>query len=421
MDIFDRIIGYEQEKKILKKISYCLNHVDELKAFGVKPPHGLLLFGRPGVGKTLMAETLIASLDRSSFRINYVSGSEKFSEELNRIFEQAKKEAPSLIFFDDIDKYASGFFPEDDIDSEEFSILQNLINECKDLDIFMLATVNHIDKLPKSLYRNGRFDEKLCIHEPTGVDAERIADHYISQYSTIEPNFDKKGFFDIIHGASCADIETIVNNAAVYAVCAERKTIQSDDLFRSALSSLHSIKDICQDNEDDLRKTAYHEAGHVVVSEIFYPHSIAAVSIMGDGRTFNGKTIHIGEFSPKSVEDVEKVVMTALGGTLGTEIALGEDDLGIYDDLSSAHYFIEKEIIGTGKYGLGQIGNDTTSERRRCDEIIGEAIIHRLRDKARLLLVKNIDFLHAIAEELLQKKYLVSTDIKRIHEAKKAM
>lgn len=415
MNEFDKIIGYERQKNILKKISYCLNHAEELKAFGVKPPHGLLLFGRPGVGKTLMAECLISSLNRSVFRFSNTFTEEKVLQELRILFDQAKQSAPSIVFLDDMDKYSDGFFPPDEeVDSNVFSVLQTLINECKELDVFVLATVNRIEKLPRSLYRSGRFDEKLSIEVPTGIDAGKIAEHYVSRYTTIDPNYDKNGFCDLLHGCSCADIETVINNAAVYAVCDERKNIKSDDLFRSALSSLYGIKEVSDKGEKHRRFVAYHEAGHAVISEIMYPHSIAAVSIMGDGETFHGKTIRIDYNELESVVDAQKDVMIALGGTLGVEIGLGEDDLGGCGDIATAHDLIQKEMIETGKYGLGQVDHFITQTRKRENEIIGEAIIQRMRDKTRLLLIKNVDFLHAIAEELLQKEYLVSTDLKRI-------
>lgn len=417
MDAFEKVIGYERQKSIIKKIGYCLNHVEELKAFGVKPPHGLLLYGRPGVGKTLMAECLIESVKRPTFRCYHATKGHKFLEELKNLFDAAKEGAPSLIFLDDMDKYSDGFFPDDE-DTQEFSVLQSLINECKDLDVFVLATANRIEKLPRSLYRNGRFDEKLAIESPTGMDAVKITEHYVSRYSTLDPEYDKGGFCDLVHGCSCADIETVINNAAVYAVCDERKVIQDDDLFRSALSNLYEISESSKPEEKVT--IAYHEAGHAVLSELLYPHSIAAVSIMGDGKTFSGKTIQIEGRTSGNVRDAENEIMVALGGTLGVEIGLGEDDLGGCADIANAHDSIERLLLATGKYGLSQTGRNATNARQHQNEIIGEAVIHRLSEKARLLLVKNIGFLRAVAEELLAKEYLVSTDLRRIAATYKA-
>ena len=177
MNAFDKVIGYEVIKQELFQICDMIHNPDIYKELGAKTPKGILLHGDPGLGKTLMAKCFIEESGLTSFVLRRNKGTEDFVQEITDTFLQAKENAPSIIFLDDLDKFAN----EDDNhrDAQEYVAIQTGIDDVKEAEVFVIATVNNIRKLPISLVRVGRFDRKIEVDRPSDKDSRDIIKHFL--------------------------------------------------------------------------------------------------------------------------------------------------------------------------------------------------------------------------------------------------
>ena len=169
MKEFDAIIGYSAVKKELEQIADVLKNDVPYKRLGVTPPHGLLIHGEPGVGKTLMATALVKASGRKVFICRKDQPNGDFVKAIKNAFDQAASETPSIIFLDDMDKFSNG--DERHPDAEEYVTVQSCIDEIRDKEVFVLATANNLRCLPRSLLRAARFHHIIPIDAPHGEDA----------------------------------------------------------------------------------------------------------------------------------------------------------------------------------------------------------------------------------------------------------
>ena len=222
MSAFDRIIGYEPIKKELLQIVDMIRNGDVYEALGAKLPQGVLLHGAPGLGKTMMANCFIEESGLPAYVVRRNKGSDDFIAEITETFQKAKENAPCIVFLDDIDKFAN----EDSghRDAEEYVAVQAGIDEVKNSGVFVLATANIIRKLPFSLVRLGRFDRKIEVERPTDKDAEEIIAHYLSDKKVSE-SVNMEDLSKMISYSSCAELETILNEAAIYAAFERKQSI----------------------------------------------------------------------------------------------------------------------------------------------------------------------------------------------------
>ena len=178
MKAIDKIIGYSNIKCELKQIADTLKNRDVYEKLGVYSPRGLLLYGEPGVGKSLMASAIIEESGRTAFTCRKDKPNGDFVKHIKETFDKAAENAPSIVYLDDMDKFANG--DERHPDAEEYVTVQSCIDEVKHKEVFVLATVNNINNLPKSLYRAGRFDRTIEVEAPRGKDAEKIIAHVMA-------------------------------------------------------------------------------------------------------------------------------------------------------------------------------------------------------------------------------------------------
>ncbi|MBQ7643195.1 MAG: ATP-binding protein [Clostridia bacterium] len=161
MKEFDKTVGYKNVKIELERICDIIRNPEKYRKLGVSTPKGLLLYGNPGLGKTLMAKCVVEASGRKSYVLRKTMPDGDFVKEISAIFSEAKENAPSVVFLDDIDKFAN----EDDYhkNAEEYVTIQSCIDDCKDEEVFVLATANELDSLPDSLLRAGRFEKTIKI------------------------------------------------------------------------------------------------------------------------------------------------------------------------------------------------------------------------------------------------------------------
>lgn len=178
-DYFGEIIGYEDIKKELLIISDMLNNPEIYQELGASINEGVILSGRPGTGKTTMANCLIQSTKRKAYILRKKDADGQFIKAISSVFEEAKKNAPSIVLLDDLDKFSDK--DDENCDAEEFVTVQSCIDEARGTGVFVIATVNDIRKIPYSLLRAGRLGKRLKIRVPKKAEATEIIRHYLRE------------------------------------------------------------------------------------------------------------------------------------------------------------------------------------------------------------------------------------------------
>jgi len=423
MKEFDRIIGYSAEKKELEQIADCLRNTEVYKNLGVSAPCGLLLYGEPGVGKTLMSNCLIKASGRKAFVCRKNKPNGEFVNEITKTFELAKKNAPSIVFLDDMDKFAN----EDDRhpDAEEYVTVQSCIDELKGKDVFVLATANDISRLPRSLRRAGRFDRCLEIETPRGADAVAIIAHYLDGKSLAD-NIDKQYIARLMEGDSCAKLETLINEAGVYAGFDRAEKITMDHFMRAYLRSTYGCN--CDDDDDycagsgaeKISDAVWHEAGHTVVSEVLYPDSVTLVSVSGSGRGGKGgftSYCNINSIDPFRYATYRAVA--SLGGAAAVEQRFGVAAGGASSDYLQAIRGIRQLIDSDAVCGFhlhdAPFG-DNSDRLNRDIELATSVKITEYFRKAKEIVALNGEFLEKTARALAEKKLLTAPEIQAIRD-----
>lgn len=418
MNNFDKIIGYKEIKLELERICDILNNAEKYAKLGVTIPAGLLLHGEPGVGKTTMAQCFVKSVNRKVFVCRKKDIDCALSHHITWLFEEAAKTAPSIVFLDDLDKFAN----EDKYhrNAEEFVTVQSCIDEVKGKNVFVLATANDLDNLPDSLLRAGRFDKSIEVKNPTGKDAEEIIKYYLSQKSYVG-DLDVTSIARILDGKSCAELETVINEAGVYAGYEGKSQIEMDDVVRACMRVIFQAPQSLNDCDPDFaERVAYHEAGHAVVAELLEPGSVSIVSTCPHGAEIGGIT---GYYQTDkywySKRRMENRVMALLAGKAAIEIKYGEVDVGANSDLHRAFDIATRFIDNYCSYGFEgwqeerEASNDLFS--RRETQIYTE--MSRYYQQARKLLVDNREFLDKLAHALIERKTLINKDIQQIRSS----
>jgi len=222
MNAFDKVIGYESIKKELLQICDMIHHQEAYTSLGARLPRGILLHGDPGLGKTLMAKCFIEESQLKAYTLRRNKKTGAFVGEITETFRMAKRDAPAIVFLDDMDKFANE--DERHRDAEEYVAIQAGIDDIADAEVFVIATANDIEKLPESLIRAGRFDRKINIYSPEEEDAYRIIRHYMKDKKvSADVNYEDLAMMMLF--GSCADLEMILNEAAINAAYERKENI----------------------------------------------------------------------------------------------------------------------------------------------------------------------------------------------------
>lgn len=414
---FEKIIGYKNVKDELMMVLDIMKNEEKYKKLGAKIPKNILLHGVPGVGKSLFANAFVELCDRKTYVIRKNKPNGSFVDEIKSIFEEAKNNQPSIVVLDDLDKFSNG--DQNHVNCEEYITVQSCIDEAKEMDVFVFATANSLGNLPPSLFRSGRFDKKIEVRVANGEDSKSIIKHYLSD-KMLDDSINSDVIARILEGDSCAGIETIINNAAVYAGYANREKICLDDIIKAIIDIRYGRE---KDNEklttdSNLSMVAYHEAGHAVMHEILFPNTLTFV-LADFGEISNGITsYHISKDLYCNLEHVKNRIIIALSGKAAIEVVFGKPDMGCRSDLREAYCEAESIVDDHLVYGFDKFLRRTNSNQileRRENTI--SMLLEQCYQEAKRILIKNRLFLDKVANELLQKKVLIYTDIDRIKES----
>ncbi len=419
MNSFDNIIGYDNIKNELLQIVDMIKNEDTYKAMGAFIPSGVLIVGKPGLGKTTLAKDLIEECGLKSFFIhNDQMSAASAIITIKETFTEAAKVGKSIVFFDDIDKLSET--KSDNSDDKVFVCIQSCIDEYKGNGILVIATANNSRKLPESLKRSGRFDYDILVECPSSVDSARIIEHYMKS-KNVSKNVNFEDVYKMIDYESCANLETIINKSAIYAAYKRKEAIDIDDIIEAHFgdySGFDREKDVGID-EREFYSVCLHEAGHALIGEYLHSGSVGFVGIEKEnGEIGNCFTKFCHKF-----ESLDEKALIGLAGKGACELFYsGYCAKGCKADLKKAIIDVANGIMDEGALGLGNLQvmyhvTESSDIYLAQLENLTRSEIEKYFFKVKEILLKNKDFLLEVAKELKAKGYLLNSDIKRIRES----
>ena len=442
--LFTYIAGNDNAKQDLQEVVDFLKHPKKYKDLGAKIPKGVLLVGNPGTGKTMLARAVAGEAGVPFFSISGSEFVEMFvgvgASRVRDLFSKAKKNAPCIIFIDEIDavgrKRGSGMGGGHD---EREQTLNQILVEMDGFDgetnVIVLAATNRADVLDPALLRPGRFDRRVNITLPERKDREAILKVHFKKKPTDE-TVDLDKLAAKTAGSSGADLANMANEAAIIAARRNKKKITNDELTeafeRVAIGPERKTK-IMNDHEKEL--TAYHEAGHAIVGHVL-PDSdpVHKVTIIPRGGT-GGVTWFLPpeDKSYTNVYEFKDILARAMGGRIAEQLIYGDDGIttGAGSDLRKATEIARDMVIeqGMGKSLRDQVFHEDngglmfdkmTRERPYSDEtakMIDEEVaqlITEAKHRAMLVLKENRSFLDKLAEALLKEETLEESEVDEI-------
>lgn len=442
--VFNDIAGAEESKEDLVEVVDFLKHPKKFADVKARIPKGVLLVGPPGTGKTMLARAVAGEAGVPFFSISGSEFVEMFvgvgASRVRDLFEKAKKNAPCIIFIDEIDavgrRRGSGMGGGHD---EREQTLNQILVEMDGFEtgtnVIVLAATNRADVLDPALLRPGRFDRRVNIGLPDRKDREAILGIHFKDKPT-DANVDIKSLAAKTAGSSGADLANIANEAAIKAARANRKVIKNEDVTEAfekvAIGPERKAKVM---NEEDKKLTAYHEAGHAIVGHVL-PDSdpVHKVTIIPRGGT-GGVTWFLPPEDKiyTSVIEFKDVLARALGGRVAEKVIFGDDRIttGAGSDLRKATEIARDMVIEQGMgQGLrdqvfhedngGMMFDRMVRDRPYSDEtakLIDDEVEKLIREAARraeAVITANREHLDILAEALLAEETIEEERVKEL-------
>ncbi len=398
-----RVVGHENQKKEILSVIDWFKRSKELKAKGVSIPRGVILFGEPGNGKSLMIKEIIRCCDCPVFifqgeQSNVVEG-------IVETFKKAREAEHAIIVFDELDLL---------INKERRvvrALQENLDGVESDDDILVLAATNFIGEIPEPLLRNGRLEKLIKIPYPTGEEALELLKKHFKEFNLKFPDdFDDEEVALSLNGISCAGVKAVVNDL-VLRNGFENITSEMID------NSIYNITDMVKDApEEDNIEVAIHEAAHAVVAHSFPKYfKINRLNISGASGQFHAKEVERG-FWPydKVIADIK----ISMAGVLAQKIICGRGSRGCDNDLQNARASAYNlyNICGYSSCwetlpAIKQKSRTETSIKRRKMERKIEALLRRCEKETIRYIKKHKTQISSLGGLLYEKKHLKSSEI----------
>ncbi len=372
---FDDVAGNDEAKEEVKEIVDFLKNPDRYIDLGAKIPKGVLLVGPPGTGKTLLAKAVAGEADVPFFAVSGSSFIEMFvgvgAARVRDLFNQAKKEAPSIIFIDEIDaigksRAAGGMMGGND---EREQTLNQLLAEMDGFDsnepVIVLAATNRPEILDPALLRPGRFDRQVLVDKPDFEGRVQILKVHIRKIK-VGKDVDVKEIAKMTAGLAGADLANIVNEAALLAGRKNKKEVNQEEFVEAVERQIAGLEKRSRRlNEKDKKIVAYHESGHAVIAEITpEARKVKKVSIVPRGLAALGYTLNLPEEDKYLMQKSELIaeVDTLLGGRAAEEVFIGEISTGAGNDLERATDIIKSMVM---LYGMTDVAGLMVLEKQQ--------------------------------------------------------
>ncbi len=438
--LFSDVAGNEAAKQDLTEIVDFLKSPKKYEKLGAKIPRGVLLAGEPGTGKTLMARAVAGEANVPFFSISGSEFAEMFvgvgASRVRDLFGKAKKNAPSIIFIDEIDAVAHKRDARGGAGREDEQTLNQILVEMDGFDndtgVIVMAATNRVDMLDKALLRPGRFDRHVNVTLPERKDRVEILNVHFKN-KPLAKDVDIDALAAKTAGSSGADLANIANEAAITAARNNRKEITNQDVTeafeRVAIGPERKSKVM---NDHERKITAYHEAGHAIVGHVL-PDSdpVHKVTIIPRGRT-GGVTWFLPpeDRSYKNVYELKDVLARAMGGRVAERMIFGADGIttGASSDLQHvaelAREMVSEEGMGSklrdqvfNTEEVNFFGDRAKIYSEKTSEVIDseiEALNKEAGMRAEAVLKANKKYLDALAAALLEKESLEGPEVEEI-------
>ncbi|HIC12856.1 MAG TPA: ATP-dependent metallopeptidase FtsH/Yme1/Tma family protein [Sulfurimonas sp.] len=372
---FDDVAGVEEAKEEVQEIVDFLKYPGRYVEIGAKIPKGVLLVGAPGTGKTLLAKAVAGEADVPFFSVTGSSFIEMFvgvgAARVRDLFEQAKKDAPSIIFIDEIDAIgksrASGanMGGNDEREQTLNQLLAEMDGFGTDVPVIVLAATNRPEILDQALLRPGRFDRQVLVDKPDFEGRVKIL-HVHMKSVKMDADVDVEEVARLTAGLAGADLANIINEGALLAGRKSQKTVKQKDLFEAVERALAGLaKKSRRINPKEKKIVAYHESGHALLAETTVgAKKVSKVSIVPRGLAALGYTLNKPEENRFMMQRHElwAEVDVLLGGRAAEQVFIGEISTGAGNDLERATDIL-KSMVQT--YGMTDIAGLMVLEKSR--------------------------------------------------------
>ena len=422
---FNDVAGLDEEKEELIEIVDFLKTPEKFTKMGAKIPRGVLLYGKPGTGKTLIAKAIAGEANVPFISMSGSEFVEMFvglgASRVRKLFEKARKLAPCIVFIDEIDAIGARRTGNSGGESENNQTLNQLLVEMDGFSseetIIVLAATNRPEMLDKALLRPGRFDRQITIPAPDIAGREEILKIH-SKDKKLANDVSLHSIAEDTAGFTGAELANILNEAAIIATKNQHNAITNDDLDEAVKKVTVGLEKTSRKISDkDKKLTAYHEAGHAIVSQ-FLPTQTAVkeISIVPRGVA-GGYTMYKSDEDKSFISktEMEEKLIALLGGRAAEKIVLDDISTGASNDIEVATEIAKNmvtvygmsDVVGPiclkssdGNYEYQLLGNN-------MEDIIGQEVkklIDTAYKSAQQILLQNMDLLHAIAAELIAKE-----------------
>ena len=440
------VAGLKEEKEDLQEIVDFLRDPGKFTKVGARIPKGVLLEGPPGTGKTLLAKAIAGEANVPFFSISGSEFVEMFvgvgASRVRDLFEEAKKNAPCIVFIDEIDAVARrrGTGMGGGHDEREQTLNQMLVEMdgfAANAGIIVMAATNRVDILDPAILRPGRFDRKIAVGLPDVGGREAILQVH-AKNKPLGDNVDLKQIAQTTAGFTGADLENLLNEAAIVAAKDNRCFISQEDIktaFVKVGIGTERKSRIISDKERKI--TAYHESGHAILFHVLPDVGpVYSVSIIPTGAGAAGYTMPLPERDDMFMTKGRMLqeIMVSLGGRIAEEIIFDDITTGASSDIKKATQIAKKMVT---RYGMSEnvgvicydddddevfIGRDLAHAKAHSELVSGEIDreIHRIIDecyaKAKALILENSDVLHKSAQLLLKKEKISRAEFEALFE-----
>ena len=440
---FDDVAGVDEEKEELQEIVEFLKNPKKFTDMGARIPKGVLLVGQPGTGKTLLAKAVAGEAGVPFYIISGSDFVEMFvgvgASRVRDLFEQAKKNAPCIIFIDEIDAVGRqrGAGLGGGHDEREQTLNQLLVEMDGFSDnegVIILAATNRPDVLDKALLRAGRFDRQIVVGSPDVKAREQILEVH-ARKKKLADDVDLKVIAKNTSGFAGADLENVLNEAALLAARRNYKEIGMKEIEDAMVKvTMGPEKKTRVRSEKENRLVAYHEAGHAVVSRYLPTQDpVHQISIIPRGMA-GGYTMYrpTEDKSFMSKTEMEENIVSLLGGRVAEALILNDISTGASNDIERASQIARNmvtkygmsEKVGTVMFGGGEgevfLGRDFAQTKDYSEEtaaLIDEEvkrIVQTAYEKAVKILTEHVDKLHAVAGVLMEKEKIEGEEFDNI-------